>query len=108
METRAKQDLTRLGTNAQLKLLKRQLHEWRIMLQNQRQVRQWIQKVPISPKHLNGSMALFREKTIQLDQLNILLVRQSKERRELHLRHQQEVVELDRVIAAHQHRLANH
>lgn len=107
METGAKQDLTRLGINTQIELLKRQLSEWRILLRTQRQLRHCTQKEPIGLEDSTESMALFRERANQLNQLSLLSVRQSQERQELHLRHQQQIVELDRVSTAQQPGLAN-
>jgi hypothetical protein len=108
METRAKQDLTRLGTSTSLKLLKRQLHEWRTLLQNQKQVRQWTREKPIRVKDSSGPMAMFSQRAQQLTELSLLAVRQSEERQQLHQRHQQEAAELDQVLVAHQPRLAGH
>lgn len=102
METRATQDLTRLGTSTNIKLLKRQLHEWKTLLLNQKQVRQWIREEPTSLKNYTGSMGMFSEKVQRWSKLSLLVMRQSEERQQLHLRHQQEVAELDQVLAMHQ------
>lgn len=107
METRAKQEQTRLDTSTHLKLLKRQLHEWKTLLRNQKQVRQWIWEEPISLTDFTTSIGMSSERIQRWSQLSLLMIRQSEERQRLHRHHQQEVSELNQVLAMHQPGLAS-
>jgi hypothetical protein len=107
METRAKQGLTRLGTSTSLDLLKRQLHEWKTLLQNQKQARRWIMDEPRGQKYFNLQNMMLYRRVEQLNQLSLLTAHQSEERQQLHLRHQQEVAELNQLLATYQPGLAS-
>ena len=103
METGANQSLTCLSTNTSIGLLKRQLSEWKTLLQNQKQARGLtLRQEPTYVRNLSQPNEMLSKKVKQLQQLGLLSARQSEERQKLYLHHQQEVAELDRVLAAHQ------
>lgn len=101
MEPKADQDSIRLGISTHLSLLKRQVHEWKTLLERHKLARQTMMEEPANTNIYAQRADKLKNRSEQLTKLVGLMIYQSEERYQLRLRHQREATELDQVLGTH-------